>query len=128
LHLQLQAVKVDSRAAATMADEKLRVINQSLSQQQQDLKQECRQLEAMIRDEFHLNGFGMLSAPVLQKALNAQATAARAGNKCLRLDLTALKKSEVEFKRWLKIQRESAKEEEWFDEFMRGEPGPPRRR
>ena len=81
LHLQLQAVKVDARAAATMADEKLQVINQSLSQQQQDLKLECRQLEAMIRDEFHLKGFGVLSAPGLQKALTTQTTAARAGKK-----------------------------------------------
>ena len=118
LHLQLQAVKVDARAAATMADEKLRVINQSLSQQQRELKLECRQLEAMIREEFHVQGFGVLSVPVLQKALAVQATTARADNKGLRLDLVALKKSDVEFKRWLKIQREAAREEEWIDEFM----------
>ena len=131
LHLQLQAVKVDSRAAATMADEKLKVINQSLSQQQQELKLECRQLEALIREEFHLPGFGELSAPILQKALNAQAAAARAGNKDLRRDLAEIKRSEVEFKAWLKVQCESIKEDEWLDEFMLAKlmsPKPKRRR
>ena len=118
LHLQLQAVKVDSRAAATMADEKLRVINQSLSQQQQELKLECRQIEMLIREEFHLKRVGELSAMVLEKELNAQAAAARTGNKDLRRDLADLKKSEVEFKAWLKAQRRSVKEDEWLDEFM----------
>ena len=118
LHLQLQAVKVDSRAAATMADEKLRVINQSLSQQQQELKLECRQIEMLIREEFHLERVGELSAMVLAKELNAQAAAARTGNKNLRLDLADLKKSEVDFKAWLKVQRESVKEDEWLDEFI----------
>ena len=118
LHLQLQAVKVDSRAAATMADEKLRVINQSLSQQQQELKLECRQIEMLIREEFHLERVGELSAMVLEKELNAQAAAARTGNKNLRLDLADLKKSEVDFKAWLKVQRESVKEDEWLDEFI----------
>lgn len=118
LHLQLQAVKVDSRAAATMADEKLRVINQSLSQQQQELKLECRQIEMLIREEFHLERVGELSAMVLEKELNAQAAAARTGNKDLRRDLADLKKSEVEFKAWLKAQRRSVKEDEWLDEFM----------
>lgn len=123
LHLQLQATKVDSRAAATMADEKLRVINQSLSRQQQELNLECRELEMLIREELHLPGFGELSAPVLQKALKAQASAARAGNKYLRYDLAALKRSETVFKSWLKVQREAMKEEELFVEFMIAKPG-----
>jgi hypothetical protein len=118
LHLQLQAGKVDSRAAATMADERLRIFNHSLSRQNQELKLECRHLEALIREEFRLEGFGALSVPVLQKALNAQAATARAGNKGLSHDLAAIKRSEAEFKSWLKVQREAAREDEWLDEFM----------
>lgn len=121
LHLQLHAVKFDSRAAATLADEKLRVINQSLSQQQQELKLECRELETLIQEEFRLQGFGELSAPMLQKAMNAQAAAARAGNRSLRRDLADLKQGEVEFKIWLKVQREAIKEDELFDEFALAE-------
>lgn len=121
LNLQLQAVKVDSRAAATMADEKLRVINLSLTQQRQELGLECRQLEALIREQFHISGFGALSAPILHNALKAQAAAARAGNKNLRLDLAALKRSEVEFKHWLKAQRASAREDEFLAESMLAE-------
>lgn len=128
LHLQLQAVKVDSRAAATMADEKLRVINQSLGQQNQELKLECRHLEMLLREEFHLKGFGALSAPILERALKAQAASARAGNKGLRADLAAIKRSGAEFKSWLKVQLEAMRDNEFIDELMleellRAKPG-----
>ena len=42
LQLQLQVGKLDSLAAATLADEKLQLINLTLRQQHDDLRLECR--------------------------------------------------------------------------------------
>jgi len=118
LHLQWEALKIDARAAGAMADDKLKVINQTLAQQRDDLKKECRELEVMIRERFHLPPTGALTSTSLQKALKAQAAGARVGNANLRHDLTSIRHSKTEFKAWLSVQREWLDEEDSLDEFL----------
>ena len=118
LHLQWEALKIDARAAGAMADDKLKVINQTLAQQRDELKVECRELETMIRERFHLPPTGALTTASLQKALKSQAANARIGNGNLRHDLTSIRHSRAEFKTWLGVQREWLDEEDALDEFL----------
>lgn len=118
LQLQLQAVKVDSRAAATLADEKLQLINHTLRQQHLELQMECLQLEVLVREEFQLAHFGPLNAQVVQKALNAEVAAERADLKNMRGDLTAIRTNEAELKNWLKEQRLLMKDEQRFEDAI----------
>ena len=118
LHLQWEALKIDARAAGAMADDKLKVINQTLAQQRDELKVECRELETMIREKFHLPPTGALTTASLQKALKSQAANARIGNGNLRHDLTSIRHSRAEFKTWLGVQREWLDEEDSLDEFL----------
>jgi hypothetical protein len=118
LHLQWQALKIDARAAGAMADDKLKVINQTLAQQRDELKVECRELETMIREKFHLPPTGALTTASLQKALKSQAANARIGNGNLRHDLTSIRHSRAEFKTWLGVQRDWLDEEDSLDEFL----------
>ena len=129
LQLQLQAVKVDSRAAATLADEKLQLINHTLRRQQQELQLECRQLDAVVREEFQVNYFGALNAPVLQKALNAAVAGERADLKIMRHDLQVIRSSDSQLKNWLKEQRALMREDERFEDALaQAMMGIPRRR
>ena len=118
LHLQWEALKIDARAAGAMADDKLKVINQTLAKQRDELKVECRELETMIREKFHLPPTGALTMASLQKALKSQAANARIGNGNLRHDLTSIRHSRAEFKIWLGVQREWLDEEDSLDEFL----------
>lgn len=118
LHLQWEALKIDARAAGAMADDKLKVINQTLVQQRDELKVECRELETMIREKFHLPPTGALTTASLQKALKSQAANARIGNGNLRHDLTSIRQSRTEFKTWLGVQRDWLDEEDSLDEFL----------
>ncbi|MEP7154810.1 MAG: hypothetical protein ABI905_03495 [Betaproteobacteria bacterium] len=118
LHLQWQVLKMDSRAAGEMADDKLKVINQTLAQQRDELKKECRELEVMIRERFHLPPTGALTSASLQKALKAQAANARIGNGNLRHDLTSIRHRRAEFRTWLGVQREWLDEEDSLDAFL----------
>ncbi len=118
LHLQWEALKIDARAAGAMADDKLKVINQTLAQQRDELKLECRELETMIRESFHLPPTGALTTASLQKALKSQAANARIGNGNLRHDLTSIRHSRAEFKIWLGVQRDWLDEEDALDEFL----------
>ena len=118
LHLQWEALKIDARAAGAMADDKLKVINQTLAQQRDELKVECRELETMIRERFHLPPTGALTTASLQKALKSQAANARIGNGNLRHDLTSIRHSRAEFKIWLGVQRDWLDEEDSLDEFL----------
>ncbi len=118
LHLQWEALKIDARAAGAMADDKLKVINQTLAQQRDELKMECRELETMIRERFHLPPTGALTTASLQKALKSQAANARIGNGNLRHDLTSIRHSRAEFKIWLGVQRDWLDEEDALDEFL----------
>lgn len=118
LQLQMQTLKIDSRAAATMADEKLRLINRILRQQLDELQDEIVQLNAMAGEEFRFDYRGALTAPILQRVLNTAAANARADNKILRQELTAIGRSETELKRWLKEQREIGRENADFTEAM----------
>lgn len=118
LHLQWEALKIEARAAGAMADDKLKVINQTLAKQRDELKVECRELETMIREKFHLPPTGALTMASLQKALKSQAANARIGNGNLRHDLTSIRHSRAEFKIWLGVQREWLDEEDSLDEFL----------
>ncbi len=118
LHLQWEASKIEARAAGAMADDKLKVINQTLAKQRDELKVECRELETMIREKFHLPPTGALTTASLQKALKSQAANARIGNGNLRHDLTSIRHSRAEFKTWLGVQREWLDEEDSLDEFL----------
>ena len=118
LQLQMQNLKIDSRAAATMADEKLRLINHTLRQQLSELEGEIVQLDVMAREEFRLDYHGALTAPILQRVLNTAAANARADNKILRQELTAIGRSETELKRWLKEQRQIGREDAGLTEAM----------
>ena len=110
LQLQMLSVKIDPRAAAGIADEKLRLINLSLVRQFGELQNEILHCDAMIRAEFHVDYFRKLDAQTLQKILNATAATARADNKILRQELTAIRRDEAEMRRWLKDQRRMMRE------------------
>ena len=118
LHLQWVALKIDARAAGAMADDKMKVINQTLAQQRDESKVECRELETMIREKFHLPPTGALTMASLQKTLKSQAANARIGNGNLRHDLTSIRHSRDEFKTWLGVQRDWLDEEDSLDEFL----------
>ena len=115
LQLQLQAGRLSSLAAATLADEKLQLINHTLRQQHDDLRLECHQLEMMVRDEFNLSYGRRLDAALLQKALNSAVAAAKADIKFMRQDMATIKSGDAAFKSWLKEQRQLMKEDEQLD-------------
>ena len=118
LQLQLQTLKVDSLVAATLADEKLQLINYTLRQQYRELEMECQQLDLVVREEFQLPHYGALNAVVIQKALNVASAAARADIKVMRRDLAAINTSDMQLKSWLKSQRQLMKDDEQFADAM----------
>ena len=115
LQLQLQASKFDSLTAATLADEKLQLINQTLKEQYSELQLEYQHLEMMVRGEFTPEYWGLLNAPAIQKALKAKVAGAKANMKMLREDLAWIKGSNSSFKIWLKEQRQFMREEEQIE-------------
>ena len=118
LQLQLQTLEVDSLVAATLADEKLQLINYTLRQQYRELELECQQLDLIVREEFQLAQYGALNAVVIQKALNVAAAETRADIKIMRRDLAVINTSDAQLKSWLKNQRQLMKEDEQFDFAM----------
>ena len=112
LQLQLQASKFDSLTAATLADEKLQLINQTLKAQYADLRLECQHLEMMMRTEFTPEYWGLLNASAIQKALKAKVAAAKANMKFMRQDLAWIQGGDSAFKIWLKEQRQFMREDE----------------
>ena len=129
LQMQLQTCKVDSLAAATLADEKLQLINYTLRQQHLELQMECQQLDLVVREEFQLAHYGALNAAVIQKALNVAAADTRADIRIMRRDLAAINTNDVQLKSWLKSQRQLMKDDAQFDDaMMQAMMGSPRRR
>ena len=118
LQMQLQTVNVNSLAAVTLADEKLQLINYTLTQQYRELELECQQLDLIVREEFQLAHYGALTAVIIQKALNVAAAETRADIKIMRRDLAAMNTSDAQLKSWLKSQRQLMKEDEQFDFAM----------
>ena len=118
LQLQLQTLEVDSLVAATLADEKLQLINYTLRQQYRELELECQRLDLIVREEFQLAQYGALNAAVIQKALNVAAAETRADIKIMRRDLAVINASDAQLKSWLKNQRQLMKEDEQFDFAM----------
>ncbi len=129
LQLQLESGRVDSLAAATMADEKLLQVNHSLREQYQALQHECRQLEQMARDDFGFGPRGVLDAVSLRKALNATVAAGKSNIMGMRRDLAELRRSDASLKAWLKTQHQMAREDEQQEAAMaKAKSSPARRR
>lgn len=118
LQMQLQTVNVNSLAAVTLADEKLQLINYTLTQQYRELELECQQLDLIVRGEFQLAQYGAINAVVIQKALNVAAAETRADIKIMRRDLAAINTSDAQLKSWLKGQRQLMRDDEQFDFAM----------
>ena len=118
LQLQLESGRIDSLAAATMADEKLMQVNHSLREQYQALQHECRQLEQMARDDFGFGPRGVLDAVSLRKALNATVAAGKSNIRIMRQDLADVCRSEASLKAWLKDQHQMVRESEQRDAAM----------
>ena len=118
LQLQFQIVDIDPRAAANLADEKLKLINHTLRRQYQELGMEHMQLEDMIRSEFGLEFYVAPSAATLQKSLNAEAAQLRAEIKIMRRDMAGVRISDTQLKKWLNEQRQLMREDEQLDDVI----------
>jgi hypothetical protein len=114
MRLQFQTIKVDAAAAATLADEKLRLINRSLKQQFADLQQECYMLESMIRQEFNLPYVRAVTAKWLDKELAKAKAYFVEKNDFIRDEIKYLSRSEADFKNWLKDQKRMIDENDSF--------------
>ena len=118
LQLQLQAQRVDALTVSTLADEKLRLINHTLSLQRRDLFIECRELEEMVRAEVGLSYSAKVSAQTMEKAVKAEAARLRADLKHMQSDFTWIKTGDEALKVWLKDQRAGLTEREEMDAFL----------
>ena len=118
LQLQLQASKIDSLSAASLADEKLQLINHTLREQLSGLKFEHDQLEMIVRDEFDVPFYAQLNAATLQKMVSAAAAAEKNHNKIMRSDLLQMKRNDASLKIWLKEQREMMQDDESLDDIF----------
>ena len=117
LQLQLQAQRVDALTVSTLADEKLRLINHTLSLQRRDLLIECRELEEMVRAEVGLSYSAKVSAQTMEKAVKAEAARLRADLKHMQSDFTWIKTGDAALKAWLKDQRAGLTEREEMESF-----------
>ena len=111
LQLQLEAGKLDSRAAATMADDQLKIVNQRLAVQLQELLLEQQQLEMMVRKEFLLGYNVALRPEAIEKSLKATFAGEVRHIKELRRIFNLIQKSDASFKVWLKEERALANEQ-----------------
>ena len=118
LQLQLQAQRIDALTVSTLADEKLRLINHTLRQQQRELLLECRELEEMARREVGLSYGAAVNAETMEKAVKAEAAKRRADLKHMQSDLTWIKTGDAALKAWLKVQRAGIKEQEEMEAFL----------
>ena len=118
LQLQLQAQRVDALTVSTLADEKLRLINHTLSLQRRDLFIECRELEEMVRAEVGLSYSAKVSAQTMEKAVKAEAARLRADLKHMQSDFTWINTGDAALKVWLKDQRAGLTEREEMDAFL----------
>lgn len=128
LRLQFQAVKFDPRAAETLADEKLKLINQTLRRQWDDLRTECFHLENLIREEFDLDHYGAPTVPILERALKFSLADERYHLKIMRADLAEISASDSALKAWLKSQYEMMHEREIMQEAIAAIIMPPTKR
>jgi hypothetical protein len=118
LQLQLKNNQFDASTAATMADDKLKLINHSLKRQLDDLQRESYELEMMVRDVFQLSHYGKLDAQALQKSIARLVAALKADIKNMQLDLRNIKEGDAPFKAWLKEQRKMMREGTEFDDVI----------
>lgn len=118
LQLQLQASKIDSLSAASLADAKLQLINHTLREQLSALKFEHDQLEMIVRDEFDVPFYAELNAATVQKVVRAAVAAEKDHNKIMRSDLLQIKRNDASLKVWLKEQRQMMQEDESFDDIF----------
>ncbi len=114
MRLQFQTIKVDATAAATLADEKLRLINRSLKQQFADLQQECHMLESMIRHEFDIPYTRAITAKLLDRELAKTKAYFLEKNGFIQNEIKYLSRSEADFKIWLKDQKRMIDENDSF--------------
>ncbi len=123
LRLQLQATKVDANTAATMADDKLRVINKTLNEQLRDLEMELREITHLVQEAFRLP-YGPVNGLKLQNALDAAVAAENRDLALMAADLDEIKANDKNLKTWIKQQAKMMREHEkmeaqMFNEMMR---------
>lgn len=112
LQLQLEANKLDSRAAATLADDQLKIVNQRLAVQLQELRLERQQLEMMVREEFLLEYNVALRQEAIEKSLKATVAGEVQHTKEMRRVFNLIQQSDAAFKLWLKDERAMMDEKE----------------
>jgi len=124
LQLQLAATKLDSRAAATMADAQLKIVNQRLAMQLNELEQESLQLEMLMREEFMVGFLVALRPESIEKSLKVTVADCARRIKNKRRILALIQQSDKLFKQWLKEERatinEKRRHEMLYEEAMAG--------
>ena len=105
LQLQLEASKLDSRAAATLADDQLKVVNQGLAEQLRELQLERHHLEMMVREEFLLTYNVALRPEALERSLKSTVAGEVRHIKEMRRIFNLIQQNDASFKLWLKEER-----------------------
>ena len=117
LRLQLQATKVDANTAATLADDKLRVINKTLNEQLRDLEMELREITHLVQNAFRLP-YGPVNGLKLQNALDAAVAVETRELAFMAADLNEIKANDKNLKTWIKAQAKMMREHEKMEAQM----------
>lgn len=118
LRLQLQATKVDANTAATLADDKLRIINKTLHAQLRDLEMELREITHLVQKAFRLP-YGPVNELKLQNALDAAVAAENRSLAFMSADLKEIQANDKNLKAWIKDQGKMMRDHEKMEGQMR---------
>ncbi len=113
LHLQLKIAQSDTQALLQQPEERIAAMSRLLKQQADELERELLAQEAHLQQEFELTFYQQPTAATLRRELELQEKQLKDQLAFMEVDIQQVQ-DDANFKRWLKGQKQLAKQRDYF--------------